>query len=54
MGGGSVASGVVREAACAAGRVAEAAPGAGGDLEGTSMGREDEFVRALGGMAAEG
>lgn len=54
VGGGLVVSVVVRWAACWVGLVAEAAPGAGGDLEGTSMGREDGFVSVLGGTVAGG
>lgn len=47
-GGRLAASAVVRGAACEA----KAAPGAGGDLGGTSMGREDGFVSVLDGTAA--
>lgn len=51
-GGRLAASAVVHGAACGAGLEAKAAPGAGGDLGGTSMGREDGFVSVLDGTAA--
>lgn len=54
MGGGPAASAAVRGATCGAEREAEAAPGAAGDLEGTSMGREGGFVSAPAGTTAGG
>lgn len=54
VGGGLAASAAVRGATCGAEREAEAAPGAAGDLEGTSMGREGGFVSAPAGTTAGG
>lgn len=53
-GGGRAVSVAVRGAACVAGLEAGAAPGAEGDLEGTSMGKEDGFGSAPDGTVGGG